>query len=199
MRAFAPCTRWIVAAALLAAGSVNAQTTLYGISFSGPDGPSTLHTLDVTSGAATPVGPVGFDRCSGMDFNSAGVLYATCERPQAPTGGGGGADTPVLITINTTTGAGTEVGPTGISGAVSDISFRPSDGVLFAYDASNDPEHTLYTINVNTGVATLVGETGLDFAGGNGMTFSAGGVLYHSQLCRPRSIQAACSPASSAP
>lgn len=160
-------------ASMLAAGSVSAQT-LYGIAFEGPDGPATLHTINPATGAATAVGAVGFERCSGMDFGLDGVLYAACERSD-------GSDTPVLVSVDLTTGVGTEIGPTGLTGAVSDLSFR-ADGVLFAYDATNNPDHSLFTINTNTGAGTLVGDTGLDFAGGNAMAFDLTGDLYHSQF-----------------
>ena len=164
-----------LAACLMMFSSFAGAQVLYGINYSGSDGLSTFNTVSTTSGAATAIGAIGFERCSGMDVSAAGVVYATCERSD-------GSNTPVLITINVTTGAGTEVGPTGISGSTSDISFRPSDGVLFAYDANNNPDHSLYTINTATGAATLVGDTGLMFAGGNAMSFNLAGVLFHSQF-----------------
>lgn len=164
----------LAACLVLFSGFASAQV-LYGINYAGNDGLSTFNTISTATGAATPVGAIGFERCGGMDVSPAGVIYATCERSD-------GSNTPVLITINASTGAGTEVGPTGITGAVGDISFRPSDGVLFAYDATNDPDHSLYTLNTSTGAATLVGDTGLSLAGGNAMSFDLGGVLYHSQF-----------------
>lgn len=162
----------IVWIAVMAAGSAGAQT-LYGIGFSGDDGLSTLYTVSTANGAAVAVGPVGFERCSGMEIDSSGQAFAACERT--------GDDTPVLVSIDLATGAGTEIGATGMTGAVSDLSFR-GDGTLFAYDASNDPTHSLFTVIVGTGAGTLVGDTGLGFAGGNGMTFSLGGTLFHSQF-----------------
>lgn len=161
-----------LAVVLLLPAGVEAQT-LFGISYSGSDGLSTLHTINPATGAATAVGPIGFQRCGGMDFDGV-AMFATCERND-------GSDTPVLVRIDLTTGVGTEVGPTGFTGAIGDISFR-SDGVLFAYDAANDPDHSLITISRTTGAGTLVGDTGLQFAGGNGMTFNAAGTLFHSQF-----------------
>ncbi|MEM8960144.1 MAG: IPTL-CTERM sorting domain-containing protein [Acidobacteriota bacterium] len=158
---------------LLTVSAASAQT-LYGIAFQGNAAPSTLYTVDPSTGAAVAVGPIGFERCSGADFDAAGTLFATCERAD-------GSDTPVLVTIDPMTGAGTEIGPTGLTGAVTDISFR-ADGTLFAYDATNAPNHTLHTIDTATGMSTLVGDTGLSLAGGNGMTFDLEGVLYHSQF-----------------
>jgi IPTL-CTERM motif len=169
-------TMFLALCAVLAGATVaGAQSVLYGVAYVGPDGLSTLYTIDPANGAATMVGGVGFQRCSGIDFDAAGTLFGTCERND-------GSDTPVLVTIDTATGAGTEVGPTGISGSVGDISFRNSDGVLFAYDAANDPVHTLFTLSTATGTATLVGDTGLSTASGNAMSFDLADTLFQSQL-----------------
>lgn len=136
---------------------------LFGSSFFGSNGLSTLYHIDSGTGAATAIGSIGFERVGAMDFHpSTGVLYATAERAD-------GSDTPVLITIDISSGAGTEVGPTGINGTVGDVSFR-RDGMLFVYDA-NASDHTLYTVDLSTGAASLVGSTGLSFNSGNGITF----------------------------
>lgn len=152
-----------------------AAQTLFALGYDGTDGPTTLFVVSTDTGSAAPVGPVGFERCSGMDFDASLTLYATCERAD-------GSDVPVLVTVDLGSGVGTEVGPTGISGSVSDISFRHSDGVLFAYDAANDPDHSLYTIDTTTGAATLVGHTGLSAASGNAIAFTLADVLLHTQL-----------------
>lgn len=165
----------VAVAAVAVVCTTPAGAQLYGISFAGSDGPSTLHTISMADGTATAIGAVGFERCSGMDFGSTGVLYAACERSD-------GSNTPVLVTIDVATGAGTEIGPHGFTGAIADLSVRGSDGVLFAYDANNDPDHSLLTLDVGTGAGTLVGDTGLSFAGGNGMTFDLAGVLFQSQF-----------------
>ncbi|MET0622683.1 MAG: Ig-like domain-containing protein [Pyrinomonadaceae bacterium] len=146
---------------------------LYGVAFSGSRGSSTLYSIDESTGAATAIGPVGFQAVSAMDFDSSGKLYAVGRRP---------ADrVSVLITINTATGVGTEVGPTrveelGFGDSVADISFRPSDGVLYAYLEAGDG---LGTINKLTGEATALGPSGANCCG-NGMAFSPEGVLFHS-------------------
>lgn len=147
---------------------------LFGVAFNGPSGAATLYRIDHTTGAATAVGPVGFNRVGAMAFHSSGTLYAVGSRPSDGTF--------VLITINTTTGAGTEVGPTtGLRGPVGDISFRRSDQKLFAYDA-NASNHTLYTLDLATGAATRIGSTGLSFNGGNGIDFSPDDTLFHTNV-----------------
>lgn len=146
---------------------------LFGVAFNGPSGPSTLYSIDPTSGMATPVGPIGFLAVSAMDFDATGTLYAVGRRP--------GNRVSVLITINTATGAGTEVGPTGVErldfgDSVADISFRNSDGVLYAYLEAGDG---LGIINKTTGAATALGSTDTSCCG-NGMAFSPADVLFHS-------------------
>ena len=151
--------------------------TLFGLAHVGPNGPSTLYTINPATGAATLVGPVGFERCSGMDFNSSGTLFATCERSN-------GSDIHVLIIINTSSGAGTEVGPTGVESlpgpfpgfdTASDISFR-SDGTLFAYTFPGDG---LVTINLATGAMTQLGfPSGIPTGAGYGLSFSPGDTLF---------------------
>jgi hypothetical protein len=151
---------------------------LYGATTSGPVGPSDLYRIDSLTGIPFFVGPIGFNHVSGMDFQPyTGRLFATAQRADA-------TNLPVLITIDTNTGVGTEIGPTGLNIEVTDISFR-SDGILYAYDANVGPGHTLYTIDPVTGASTLVGLTGLNFAGGNGMGFDLGDTLYHSQNIWP--------------
>jgi hypothetical protein len=156
------------------AGSAAAVPVLYGAAYSGPDGLSTFYSVDATSGAATAIGAIGFQRVSGMDFHpGTGVLYAVGERND-------GSNVPVLITISLTTGAGTEVatlngGATHVFGdAYSDISFR-SDGALYAY---LEPGDGLGTIDLGTGALTQIDYTGVSGAG-NGIAFSSGDVLHH--------------------
>ena len=135
-------------------------------------GDSVFYRIDPTTGAATPIGPVGFSRVSGIAFHpTTGVLYAV----------GFDGLTHVLLTIDTATGAGTTVGPTNVSGpqqagcsTVSDISFR-SDGTLYAYA---EPCDKLGVIDTSTGAFTLLGDTGQSDAG-NGIAFSPGDVLFH--------------------
>ena len=136
----------------------------------GCSAPSTLYSIDPTTGVATVIGATGFDRISAMDFASDGTLYATAQRPLA--------GPPVLITLDTTTGIGTEVGPTvNTTAFLAGLSIR-SDGTLFVYDAIA-VDHTLYTLDLTTGAATLVGSTGLSSNGGNGIVFDGAGTLRH--------------------
>jgi hypothetical protein len=172
-------TLLVTLAISLGVGKKAAQAqTLFGLAEQGNPGGSTLYTIDTSSGTATEVGPVtGFERCSGMDFDASGTLFATCERSD-------GSDTHVLVTIDPDTGVGEEVWPTGIESlglkTATDISFRNSDGVLFGYflsSAFSNPDG-LGTINLLTGEAKVnpilpLGEVG------NGFAFSSSGDLFH--------------------
>ena len=155
---------------------------LVGLAHNGPDGPSILYDIDPLTGSATAVGPVGFDRCSGMDFDASGTLYATCEQPADPDQPGS-FDLHVLITIDPLTGAGTEVGPTGVESlegpfpfnTAADLSFRDSDNKLFAYTFPGD---ALATLDLTTGAMTQLGfPSGVIEGSGYGLAFSPGDTL----------------------
>ena len=149
---------------VLIALAVNAAPLIYGSAYVGSTGPATLYRISPVNGAATAIGPIGFARVGSLDFSPNGTLY----------GVGSNGSTTVLITINTTTGAGTQVGSMGIANnPFQDIAFRPSDGTLFGYASGS-----LYTINTATGLATLVGPDGLGFPDGNGISF-LGSTLYY--------------------
>jgi uncharacterized repeat protein (TIGR01451 family) len=138
---------------------------IFGSAFPGDTSdPATLYSISPTNGSAVSVGSIGFQQVSALDFGPAGVLYGVGKRISD--------STEVLLTVNTLTGAGTEVGPLGVFGNWPDMAFRPSDGTLFAMQGGN-----LYTINTTTGAATLVGSTGVG-GGGNGLAFSPAVVLY---------------------
>jgi hypothetical protein len=156
--------QWMRLAAIpvLLAGSVWSQS-IFGAAYSGPGRPATLYAISPTTGAAGVIGPIGAATVSSIAFAPDGVtLYGV--------GIVGGLTNFELIKINTSTGAGTPIGATGLSGPCQDMAFR-SDGTLFCYSAGG-----IFTINTTTGVATLVGSTG-GFPDGNGLAF-LGNVLY---------------------
>lgn len=150
----------LCSAALFSVGILLSQAhaglTLYGSAFSSDpfdNNLSNLYNVNPTSGAATLIGNIGYRLVGGLDFDSNGTLYGVGETytPGSPPFSG----PLVLITINTATGAGSTVGNLGVSKNFQDISFRNSDGKLYAY-ASGE----LYTINKASGAAALVGTTG---------------------------------------
>lgn len=154
----------------------HAGLTLYGSAFSSDffdpnQNFSKLYDINPLNGAATLIGNIGYRLVGGMAFDESGTLYGVGETltnpgdPPPPTGN------LVLITINRTTGMGTTVGALGVSKNFQDISFRHSDGQLYAY-ASGE----LYTVNKGTGAASIVGATGEAEIGG-GIAFSSGDTL----------------------
>lgn len=157
---------------------VHADITLYGTAFSrslvDPDENfSKLYNINASNGAATLIGDIGYRLVSGIAFDSAGNLYGIGETHTNPGGGPPPVGDLVLLTINRTTGQGTVVGgPLGVNAQFQDISFRNSDGQLYAY-ASGD----LYSINKISGAATLVGPTGNPEIG-IGLAFSSSDTLY---------------------
>ena len=108
---------------------------------------STLFELDATTGAIiSTIGAVGFSEVVGIGFNPLdGLLYGISNASNS------------LITINTTTGAGTLVA--GLSGPMSgrnapDVTFT-SDGTLYTWsEASPD---RLNSVNTTTGASTEIG------------------------------------------
>lgn len=144
---------------------------LYGAAHVGPNGLSHLYALDPATGRAIRVGSIGLQRVSGIEVDASGTLYGVGVNPNI--------GKQVLVTINPMTGIGTEVGPTDVDGPITDLSFRNTDGVLFAYQALPD-DHRLMVIDKRTGAATLVGSTGISRSGGNGMAFDPSDTLFHS-------------------
>lgn len=154
---------------------VSYAQVLYGAAYQGPDGPSTLYRIDISTGAATPVGPIGFERCAGMAFDMVNqTLYATCERILD-------SDVPVLVNINPNTGTGTEVGPINSCAVWQDMSFRSSDNILFADGFNGGCAFDIVTINTSTGqgtsVAPITGNSGE--CCGNSLAFSQIDTLYY--------------------
>jgi parallel beta-helix repeat protein len=146
-------------------------TILYGAAHLGPQGASTLYALDPTTGRAIRVGPIGFQRVSGMDVDASGTLYATGSSPIR--------DEHILLTIDPMTGAGTAVGLTGAEGlgfdTVTDLSFRNGDNRLYVYFGPGD---TVGTLDLATGSAMALGSSAV-FCCGNGIAFSPEDLLFH--------------------
>jgi len=147
---------------------------------------SELVSIDAATGAAVAIGPIGFNRVSAIDFHpTTGVLYGVGREP-AP-----GDTLPQLITINTTTGVGTLVGPLGIAvnatnANITGMSFR-EDGALFLYQKRGTSD-SIYTANVTTGVATLVGPTLTNGFAGNALAFDGSGTLHHADISNYHTI-----------
>ncbi len=149
-----------------------AMPVLYGATTAG-DGSSDLYILSPVDGSVIQdVGAIGFS-VTGLAFDPiTGVLYgSTGNNSQSPGS---------LITIDTSTGAGTLVGSYGPGGTnevlntMADLTFT-SNGALYGW-AEPDLD-SLYSINTTTGTATLVGPSGLS-TGGSGLGANSSDVIY---------------------
>lgn len=157
--------QWMRLAAIpvLLAGSAWSQT-MVGAAYQGPFSPAKLYLINPASGAASLIGPIGAATVSSLAFAPDGVtLYGV--------GIVGNQGDFFLLKINTSSGAGTPIGSTGLFAPCQDMAFR-SDGKLFCYSLG-----VIFTINTTTGLATIVGPTNLGFPDGNGLAF-LGNVLY---------------------
>jgi hypothetical protein len=122
-----------------------------------------LYSINLATGVATAIGPVGFADVEALAFHpSTGVLYGVDD------------STNQLITINLSTGAGTAVGPLGVSITDMGLSFDCSGNLYMSTDV---PEN-LYQLNPATGAATLIGAQGQEVTGlafGSGVLWGLGG------------------------
>jgi len=102
-----------------------------------------LRSISTTDFSVTMIGAITSEIIIGLASDSAGNLY------------GISLDTDSLFSINTTTGAGTVVGPLGVDiNYAQSISFDRTNNILYGtlYSGSGG----VYTINTATGAATLM-------------------------------------------
>ena len=137
----------------------------------GGSGSDNLATINLSTGAATVIGPYGgaLDGMEAISFDSGGQLWGARD-------GHAGTGTPGLYTINTTTGAATLVAP--IVG-VSIVSLQwACDGTLFGGSGRSSGAATdggrLVRINPANGSFTFVGGVAATGAGG----LSLGGLAF---------------------
>lgn len=117
---------------------------------------SYLATLDPITGEVSKIGDTGHGNCSALDFNPAGELFVTCQRMEEPF-------EPVLVRLDTLTGMGTEVGPTGITEQLSDIT-NIGGYAIHVYEEL-ETSHNVHAIDDMTGDSMLIGQPGLEGIG----------------------------------
>lgn len=126
-----------------------------------PLDPSSLITINITTGAGTLVGSNLIGPIADIAFDAAGTLYGWTE--------GAGDD---LVTINLGTGAAGIVGNFGAFTRGSGLSFDGSGTLWFAGEADSDVFSRLNTINPATGLSTgTLGLAPTTTARFNGMAF----------------------------
>jgi len=110
-------------------------------------GQDTLYTIDPLSGHTSLIGVIGFDNVYALGFDQQGKLFGVSEISKA------------LISINTATGAGTQIDGfknNDINRAF-DLASRPDDNMMFLADSGTT---SLYTLDTATGIVSLVGPYG---------------------------------------
>jgi hypothetical protein len=128
-----------------------------------------LYTVNTTTAATTVVGPILVGALpvaiTGLAFHpTARVLFAITSNNSPNLARH-------LLTINPATGAATDIGALGISGA--DIAFSAA-GTLYM---SSGSASSLFTVNITTGATTLVGATGVGDSG-SGLAINGAGTAY---------------------
>src|SRR5690606_2007716 len=132
-----------------------------------PPAASTVYALNLRASCGTDFGtfdvggPYNIDPISSIttsifagDFDGNDVLYAL------------DSDAETLITIDTTTGVETTVGPLTnlVSGdTVTGLSWNESNGTMYA--SSNGTGNNIYTVDLTTGALTLIGDAGISGIG----------------------------------
>jgi hypothetical protein len=166
----------------VAAASAQGSAVLYGAANGLDEGfaPSTLYTIDLATGVATPVGLIqvpglgegeAVTNVTGLAFLDDGTLVGSARADDLASCGGSCA---ALVGIDSATGAATLIGLMGDDavegqcGRVTDLTYDPTTRTLYGNAARCPVTNELSTINPATGARSVVGETGLD-ASGNGL------------------------------
>jgi hypothetical protein len=139
--------------ALLGAATAPAQTGL-SVRSDGSTSPDDdyLFSIDLATGAATPIGPTGFEDVESLAFGPECLtLYAVDDVTRQ------------LLTCDTATGACTAVGPLGVPLLDSGLAWA-NDGHLYLSTDAPAPA-TLYRVDPATGAATPVGAQGQPVTG----------------------------------
>ncbi len=153
-----------IATAALIGGPIEDGYEYTGLEYVGPTlygtegNPSTLRTLNPTTGISAPVGPTGTGPITGLAYDKqADIMY----------GIGGGPGPSSLYKMNLSTGAATIVGNP-LAQEFGSLEFGP-DGNLYAGTSGSEVPASLYRIDTATGFATLVG-TNIGFNQLTGLT-----------------------------
>jgi hypothetical protein len=121
--------------------------------------PDNLETV-TPAGVISVIGPTNL-AVAGLAYdNASAILYAVALNQKN------------LYTINTSTGAPTLVGSTGLTsaGSAADLAFDPLSGTLYmntGFFGAASENNSLYRVNTSTGAATLIGPNGA--TAGNGI------------------------------
>lgn len=153
--------QWLAAALVLFAASAAAQPLGYGAGF------NELYRLDLATGQATKIGPIGFNDVEGLAISPSGVLYGVADASML-INGQPSATTDFLFHIDTGTGAGTLIGQLpGLQGLgpTGNLDF----GLAFTCDGrlwlAAETTGDLWEVNPATAALRAVGNTGATLSG----------------------------------
>ncbi len=135
----------------LASAAFDVQGDLYSIALLPANAGSQLLSVDLTTGAATTIGPRGDIPLLGMEVDANDTMYAV--QYVVPEIGLGGD--PELFTVDRSSGALTPIGNTGVVRSM-DLAFDSQDTLWIL--GGPDGGNKLYTIDTNTGASTFVTE-----------------------------------------
>jgi hypothetical protein len=140
--------------------SFSASGLLYGVD----EATKQLVTCSLSSGACTPVGPLGlgFFEDTGLAFDGAGRLWMSTDEPSPF----------YFYRLNPSTGHATQIGPQ--RQEVTGLAFR--NGVL--YGLGGDYKDNLVIVDRSTGLATQIGLLGAVTLIDGGIDFDSTGVLW---------------------
>jgi hypothetical protein len=122
-----------------------------------------LYRIDLANGQTTSIGPIGFNDVEGLAIAPNGTLYGVADSSIGP----GSATSDFLVRIDTTTGAGTLVGPLGLQGQGNNNNLdyglaATADGRLWM---SSDVTGQLWEVSTFNGAVRIVGNTGHSISG----------------------------------
>ena len=103
--------------------------------------------IDVCDGTTSSIGETGFEKMGGIAFTNAGLI-------------GLDQNSDVLVSIDTTTGEGTEIGSLGMDVGNNGVAYDCATDTLYGLEAGG----RLLELDVSTGTATVVANTGTSFS-----------------------------------
>ena len=126
-----------------------------------------LYRIDLGTGQATVVGPLGFIDVEGLAFSPTGVLYGVADAGRVPPNND---QTDFLLQIDTNTGAATAVGQlAGLAGTGTGTFGELDYGLAFTCDGNlwlaSDTTNQLWEVDPTSGGTRLVGNMGAAISG----------------------------------
>jgi exosortase sorting signal-containing protein len=147
------------------------------------DAPSTLYIIDPETALSKAIGPIGFNKVTGLAILGDGRLVGTANADD-------GSRVAIFIEIDRSSGQGSLIGVIGDEdnpgecGRVPDITYDPATdtlyGIGFRCDVGSTNQQFL-SINQATGQATIIGDTGFR-GGGNALAMRDDGTFFWSNV-----------------